>query len=319
MYDIRSDGQDHVDARRPGGVSSPTVPGLYEVQAFPAADRIAHARRSGCSETLDGGNLTRGIVRPGETAYYRNSAPAASHADDRVRQPQDHKRSGANEAAGHRLAIRVERCGGLAAQFPASAVRVQRQPLEPYHPMSARTTAAATTSRVHAVLRVPRNSGTSRTLLPSRSAMRRANYSMTACPTAPTRSQSSSVESKSCSTAWSRNVTIHGGHEDQSHLHKWRKNLDTRNYLDGTATASPMRCRRQRSRARRAAPGEGGGGPILIRYRDGSIGSTKATDLNGSHLHKRWSPSGTGWSSNLPRRDQTDRRTLWSNGLRRPG
>ncbi len=60
-------------------VISNLYPGLYEVQAFPAADRIARGEEWLQTNTLDGGKPHEAFVRPGEPAYFQEFGPGGFH------------------------------------------------------------------------------------------------------------------------------------------------------------------------------------------------------------------------------------------------
>ena len=60
-------------------VISNLYPGLYEVQAFPAADRIARGEEWLQTNTLDGGKPHEAFVRPGEPAYFQEFGTGGFH------------------------------------------------------------------------------------------------------------------------------------------------------------------------------------------------------------------------------------------------
>ncbi len=60
-------------------VISNLYPGLYEIQAFPAADRIAKGEEWLQTNTLDGGKPHEAFIRPGEPAYFQEFGPGGFH------------------------------------------------------------------------------------------------------------------------------------------------------------------------------------------------------------------------------------------------
>jgi hypothetical protein len=54
-------------------------PGLYEPQAFPAADRVARGEEWIQTNTLDGGKPHEAFIRPGEPSYFQEFGPGGFH------------------------------------------------------------------------------------------------------------------------------------------------------------------------------------------------------------------------------------------------
>jgi hypothetical protein len=60
-------------------VISNLYPGIYEVQAFPAADRIGRGEEWLQTNTLDGGKPHEAFIRAGEPAYFQEFGPGGFH------------------------------------------------------------------------------------------------------------------------------------------------------------------------------------------------------------------------------------------------
>jgi len=164
---------------------------------------------------------------------------------------------------------RCDPCRAVAAcSLPSSAaVRLHGNHFVAVHPIICTYDSALRPVRVHAVLRCPSEFLTSGLRL--REVRAEGNYSIRACPTAPTRSPSSISGTTYASTGLVTNVTSTAT-RNQSHLHpvahesihSYLSRSELHGIPDRVCAGNDLEP---------GAPLR----PILIRYRDGSIGFHK--------------------------------------------
>ena len=234
-------------------------PGLYEIVATPAADRIARGEEWLQTNTLDGGKAHEAFIKPNEPGYFQEFGPGGFHVAIGFANPKIiNARRTAEFCAGHgRLQRHAERAGHQHPHEPhARPAHLQQRQLRPL--------------RLHAVLRVGGPPDGADFALEKCDADGKLHTSP-ACPRATSSSRSSTSGTTSCSTAWCR---------------RSRSTAARTQGIPGHAVA------RQSLHAHLRRPADGDGvsqarepGLSLvntnIRYRDGSIGFFNNTDLNG--------------------------------------
>jgi hypothetical protein len=254
-------------------VVSNLYPGLYEVQAFPAADRIARGEEWLQTNTLDGGKPHEAFVRPGEPAYFQEFGPGGFHVMIGFANPKIINDRRTN-AAGTGLCDPVSSGGGgLACHSSVSGQvhgnHLSRTPDERTYDSGSYDQFGFT--QCYVSLGIPDQQDFAFAKCDAE-----GNYSMTGLPDGTYKVAVFDQWNDIMLDGLVTNVTINGDTKINPTSTQWRTNLYTRTYLDLNGNGIPDRD---------AAGNDLEPGapllPILIRYRDGSIGFHNGTDLNG--------------------------------------
>ena len=247
-------------------------PGIYEPQAFPAADRIARGEEWLQTNTLDGGKPHEAFVRPGEPAYFQEFGPGGFHVQIGFANPKiiNDRRS---NSAGTGLCDPAPKGGGLVCnsgiQGSVHGNHMSRTPDERTY--DTETYDAFRFSNCYAALSVPDQQTFAFTKCDSD-----GNFTFNNLPDGTYQLAVFDQWNDIMLDGLVNAVPINGVTPVTVTATQWRTNIYTRTYLDTNNNGVPDRD---------AAGNDLEGGipllPIAIRYRDGSIGFKNQTDLNG--------------------------------------
>ena len=249
-------------------------PGLYEVAAAPAADRIARGEEWLQTNTLDGGKPHEAFVRPGEPSYFQEFGPGGFHVQMGFANPKiiNDRRS---NSAGTGLCDSIASGGGgltcnssLTGQVHGD--HMSRTPDERTYDTGSYDAFAF--SHCYVSIGIPDQQDFAFAKCDAQ-----GNFSMTGLP--------DGVYKMAVFDQWNdimldgliAAVTVSGNTVVQPTVIQWRTNIYTRSYLDLNGNGIPDRDPTSNADLE---PGL----PLLamdVRYRDGSVGFKTSTDFNG--------------------------------------
>jgi hypothetical protein len=248
-------------------------PGLYEPQAFPAADRIGRGEEWVQTNTLDGGKPHEAFVRPGEPAYFQEFGPGGFHVQIGFANPKiinDRRKNAAGTGICDSVATGG---GGLACNSSITGQvhgnHMSRTPDERTYDTG--TYDAFAFSQCYVSVGVPDEQDFAFAKCDAE-----GNYSLTGIPDGTYKLAVFDQWNDIMLDGLITSVVVNGNTVINPTATQWRTNLYTRTYLDLNGNGIPDR--------------DAGGNdlepgapliPIQIRYRDGSIGFKNQTDLNG--------------------------------------
>jgi Bacterial Ig domain len=255
-------------------VISNLYPGIYEVQAFPAADRVGRGEEWLQTNTLDGGKPHEAFVRPGEPAYFQEFGPGGFHVQIGFANPKIINDRRSNAAGTGLCDPTTSGGGGLTCNSTITGHvhgnHMSRTPDERTYDTG--SYAPFQFSNCYVSLGIPDEQDFAFVKCDAD-----GNFTMTGLPPGTYKiavfDQWNDIMLDGLISA----VTLAGGTQDVTlTATQWRTNLYTRTYLDTNNNGIPDR----------DADGndlEAGLAlvPINIRYRDGSKGFANSTDLNG--------------------------------------
>jgi uncharacterized repeat protein (TIGR01451 family) len=247
-------------------------PGIYEPQAFPAADRIARGEEWLQTNTLDGGKPHEAFVRPGEPSYFQEFGPGGFHVQIGFANPKTINDRRSN-SAGTGLCDPLPKGGGLVCKSTITGQvhgnHMSRTPDERTY--DTETYDAFKFSNCYASLGVPDQQDFAFAKCDAN-----GNFSMSGLPDGVYKlavfDQWNDIMLDGLVTA----VAVNGDTPVTVTATQWRTNLYTRTYLDMNGNGIPDRDANGNDKELGATLV-----PIKIRYRDGSIGFQNTTDLNG--------------------------------------
>jgi hypothetical protein len=265
-------------------------PGLYEPQAFPAADRVARGEEWLQTNTLDGGKPHEAFVRPGEPAYFQEFGPGGFHVQIGFANPKiinDRRHNGAGTGICDSVASGG---GGMACNSSVTGQvhgnHMSRTPDERTYDTG--TYDAFAFSACYVSLGVPDEQDFAFAKCDAE-----GNYSLTDLPDGTYKLAVFDQWNDIMLDGLITSVVVNGNTVINPTATQWRTNLYTRTYIDQngngipdrdasgtqcTAPKTPVGCNANYGNDLEAgAPLI----PIQIRYRDGSIGFKNQTDLNG--------------------------------------
>ncbi|MEP6883303.1 MAG: hypothetical protein ABJC66_01010 [Gammaproteobacteria bacterium] len=247
-------------------------PGIYEPQAFPAADRIARGEEWLQTNTLDGGKPHEAFVRPGEPAYFQEFGPGGFHVQIGFANPKiiNDRRS---NASGTGLCDPLPNGGGLVCNSTITGHvhgnHMSRTPDERTYDTGSYD--AFKFSSCYASLGIPDQQD-----FVFAKCDADGNFSMTGLPDGIYKlavfDQWNDIMLDGLVTA----VAVSGDTPVTVTATQWRTNIYTRTYLDMNGDGIPNRDASGNDQELGSVLL-----PIKIRYRDGSIGFQNNTDLNG--------------------------------------
>ncbi|HEV7611739.1 MAG TPA: choice-of-anchor D domain-containing protein [Steroidobacteraceae bacterium] len=247
-------------------------PGIYEPQAFPAADRIARGEEWLQTNTLDGGKPHEAFVRPGEPAYFQEFGPGGFHVQIGFANPKfiNDRRS---NSAGTGLCDPLPAGGGMVCKSTVTGHvhgnHMSRTPDERTY--DTETYDAFKFSNCYASLGIPDQQDFAFAKCDAD-----GNFSMSGLPDGIYKlavfDQWNDIMLDGLVTA----VAVNGDTPVTVTATQWRTNLYTRTYLDMNGNGIPDRDANGNDKELGATLV-----PIKVRYRDGSIGFANTTDLNG--------------------------------------
>jgi Big-like domain-containing protein/multicopper oxidase len=253
-------------------------PGLYEPQAFPAADREARGEVWLQTNTLDGGKPHEAFIRPNEPSYFQEFGPGGFHVLIGFANPQTINNRRTNSAGTGMCDSPTTGGGGLSCTQTITGhvhgTHLSRTPDERTYDSGSYD--AFKFSNCYVSLGIPDQQD-----FAFASCDADGNFTMTGIPPG--------VYKMAVFDQWNdvmldgliTSVTINGDNPKSTQdvtltVLQWRTNLYTRTYLDTNGNGIPDRD---------SAGNDLEAGlplvPINIRYRDGSKGFANTTDLNG--------------------------------------
>ncbi|HEY3655539.1 MAG TPA: hypothetical protein VGL34_11260 [Steroidobacteraceae bacterium] len=248
-------------------------PGLYEPQAFPAADRVARGEEWIQTNTLDGGKPHEAFVRPGEPSYFQEFGPGGFHVQIGFANPKiiNDRR---HNAAGTGICDSITTGGGgLACNSTVTGQvhgnHMSRTPDERTYDTGSYDAFAF--SACYVSLGVPDEQDIAFAKCDAD-----GNYSLTGLPNGTYKLAVFDQWNDIMLDGLITSVVVNGPTTVNPTATQWRTNLYTRTYLDLNGNGIPDRNADGSDKEPGAALI-----PILVRYRDGSIGFHNSTDLNG--------------------------------------
>ncbi|HWJ34441.1 MAG TPA: hypothetical protein VNR70_04200, partial [Steroidobacteraceae bacterium] len=248
-------------------------PGLYEPQAFPNADRIARGEEWLQTNTLDGGKPHEAFIRPGEPAYFQEFGPGGFHVQIGFANPKIINDRRTN-AAGTGICDDVKTGGGgLACKSSITGQvhgnHMSRTPDERTYDTGSYDAFAF--SACYVSVGVPDEQDFAFAKCDAE-----GNYSMTGLPDGTYKLAVFDQWNDIMLDGLITSVVVNGNTVINPTATQWRTNIYTRTYLDLNGNGIPDRD----ANGNDLEPGTVLL-PIVIRYRDGSIGFRNNTDLNG--------------------------------------
>jgi hypothetical protein len=248
-------------------------PGLYEPQAFPAADRVNRGEEWIQTNTLDGGKPHEAFVRPGEPSYFQEFGPGGFHVQIGFANPKiinDRRHNGAGTGICDPVASGG---GGLACNSNITGQvhgnHMSRTPDERTYDTGSYDAFAF--SSCYVSVGVPDEQDIAFAKCDAD-----GNYSISNMPDGTYKLAVFDQWNDIMLDGLITSVVVNGNTIVNPTATQWRTNLYTRTYLDLNGNGIPDRD---------AAGNDLEAGlaliPIQIRYRDGSIGFKNQTDLNG--------------------------------------
>jgi hypothetical protein len=248
-------------------------PGLYEPQAFPNADRIGRGEEWLQTNTLDGGKPHEAFVRPGEPAYFQEFGPGGFHVQIGFANPKIINDRRHNAAGTGICDSTTTGGGGLACNSSVSGQvhgnHMSRTPDERTYDTG--TYDAFAFSQCYVSLGVPDEQDFAFTKCDAD-----GSYSLTGIPDGTYKLAVFDQWNDIMLDGLITSVVVNGNTVITPTATQWRTNLYTRTYLDVNGNGIPDRDASGNDLEPGAALI-----PILVRYRDGSIGFHNSTDLNG--------------------------------------
>jgi len=248
-------------------------PGLYEIQAFPAADRIARGEEWLQTNTLDGGKPHEAFIRPGEPAYFQEFGPGGFHVQIGFANPKIINDRRSNAAGTGMCDSTATGGGGLVCNSSITGQvhgnHMSRTPDERTYDTG--TYDAFAFSQCYVSVGVPDEQDFAFAKCDAN-----GNYSLTGLPDGTYKLAVFDQWNDIMLDGLITSVTVNGNTVINPTATQWRTNLYTRTYLDLNGNGIPDRD----ANGNDLEPGTVLL-PILVRYRDGSIGFHNNTDLNG--------------------------------------
>jgi hypothetical protein len=252
-------------------------PGLYEPQAFPAADRVARGEEWIQTNTLDGGKPHEAFIRPGEPSYFQEFGPGGFHVQIGFANPKiiNDRR---HNAAGTGLCDATATGGGGLTASCTHTIKGQvhgnhmsRTPDERTYDTG--TYDAFAFSACYVSIGVPDEQDFAFAKCDAD-----GNYEFHGMPPGTYKLAVFDQWNDIMLDGLVTSVTVAGNADTivNPTATQWRTNLYTRTYLDLNGNGIPDRNADGSDKEPGAALI-----PILVRYRDGSIGFHNSTDLNG--------------------------------------
>jgi hypothetical protein len=265
-------------------------PGLYEPQAFPAADRIARGEEWIQTNTLDGGKPHEAFVRPGEPAYFQEFGPGGFHIQIGFANPKIINDRRTNAAGTGICDSTSTGGGGLNCKYKITGQvhgnHMSRTPDERTYDTGSYD--AFKFSQCYVSVGVPDEQDFAFAKCDPQ-----GNYEIDGVPSGTYKMAVFDQWNDIMLDGLITSVVVTGDTIVNPTATQWRTNLYTRTYLDLNGNGIPDR---DSSGTQCTAPNTPVGCnpnygndlepgtvllPIVIRYRDGSIGFKNNTDLNG--------------------------------------
>jgi Bacterial cadherin-like domain/Multicopper oxidase len=255
-------------------------PGLYEPQAFPAADRVNRGEEWIQTNTLDGGKPHEAFIRPGEPSYFQEFGPGGFHVQIGFANPKIINDRRTN-AAGTGICDSVASGGGgLKCSYMITGQvhgnHMSRTPDERTYDTG--TYDAFSFSQCYVSVGVPDEQDFAFAKCDAQ-----GNYQIGPVPSGTYKMAVFDQWNDIMLDGLITSVAVTGDTVVNPTATQWRTNLYTRTYLDiggpdgkGAGNGIPDRD----ASGNDLEPGTVLL-PIVIRYRDGSIGFRNNTDLNG--------------------------------------
>jgi hypothetical protein len=248
-------------------------PGLYEPQAFPAADRVARGEEWIQTNTLDGGKPHEAFVRPGEPSYFQEFGPGGFHVQIGFANPKIINDRRHNAAGTGLCDSTTTGGGGLACNSSITGQvhgnHMSRTPDERTYDTGSYDAFAF--SACYVSVGVPDEQDFAFAKCDAD-----GSYSLTGLPNGTYKLAVFDQWNDIMLDGLITSVTVNGNTVVNPTATQWRTNLYTRTYLDLNGNGIPDRDGNNNDLEPGAALI-----PILVRYRDGSIGFHNSTDLNG--------------------------------------
>jgi len=248
-------------------------PGLYEPQAFPAADRVNRGEEWIQTNTLDGGKPHEAFVRPGEPSYFQEFGPGGFHVQIGFANPKIINDRRHNDAGTGICDAVASGGGGLACGSSITGQvhgnHMSRTPDERTYDTG--TYDAFAFSACYVSVGVPDEQDIAFAKCDAD-----GNYSITGMPDGTYKLAVFDQWNDIMLDGLITSVVVNGNTVVNPTATQWRTNLYTRTYIDVNGNGIPDRDAAGNDLEPGAALI-----PILVRYRDGSIGFHNSTDLNG--------------------------------------
>ncbi len=249
-------------------------PGLYEVAAAPAADRIARGEEWLQTNTLDGGKPHEAFIRPGEPSYFQEFGPGNFHVQIGFANPKIINDRRTNSAGTGLCDPAAKGGGGLVCNSTLSGQvhgdHMSRTPDERTYDTGSYDAFAF--SHCYVSIGIPDQQDIAFAKCDAQ-----GNFSFTGLP--------DGVYKMAVFDQWNdimldgliAAVTVSGNTVVQPTVIQWRTNIYTRTYLDVNGNGIPDR---DPSTNADLEPGLALL-PMDVRYRDGSMAFKTQTDFNG--------------------------------------
>jgi hypothetical protein len=248
-------------------------PGLYEPQAFPAADRVNRGEEWIQTNTLDGGKPHEAFIRPGEPSYFQEFGPGGFHVQIGFANPKviNDRRSNAAKngicdpvaSGGGGLDCRYKIYGQVHGNHMSRTPDERTYDTESYDAFSF--------SSCFVSVGVPDEQDFAFAKCDAE-----GNYEIDGVPSGTYKMAVFDQWNDIMLDGLITSVSVTGDTQVNPTATQWRTNLYTRTYLDLNGNGIPDRD----AQGNDTEPGTVLL-PIVIRYRDGSIGFKNNTDLNG--------------------------------------
>jgi hypothetical protein len=248
-------------------------PGLYEPQAFPAADRVARGEEWIQTNTLDGGKPHEAFIRPGEPSYFQEFGPGGFHVQIGFANPKIINDRRTNAAKTGICDPVASGGGGLNCKYKITGQvhgnHMSRTPDERTYDTG--TYDAFSFSQCYVSVGVPDEQDFAFAKCDAQ-----GNYEIDGVPSGTYKMAVFDQWNDIMLDGLITSVVVTGDTVVNPTATQWRTNLYTRTYLDLNGNGIPDRD----VNGNDLEPGTVLL-PIVIRYRDGSIGFKNNTDLNG--------------------------------------